>query len=155
MIQKIKTKDSEDQKDDVPLRLKRESLKRHSPFGCSRNDCTLKDAFFCQVPRHNKKRVEKVLITRSKLIHKNFLPDALISELEEFAKRNSIFSVTDMINENKSILHCCPRCLKAHAIKRAKGLKLNKESVNYLEKIFNCETGHMGYYIDEELLVKI
>jgi len=40
------------QKHDVPPRLKSRGLKRHSCFGWSRNDHTLKGVVFCQVPWH-------------------------------------------------------------------------------------------------------
>ena len=71
------------------------------------------------------------------------MPDELISELEEFSFRNQI--------EGKY----CERCLKAHAIKTAREMGLNGTTRKVIENIFNCETGHNGYYLDKEEIKEI
>jgi len=92
---------------------------------------------------HNKKRV-------GKLANKKQIPDNLARELENFAKRNSIFSTKV---DDKLVHHCCPSCLKAHALKKSEELNLDcKEAI---EEMFECETGHLGYYLDEEEIIKI
>ena len=77
------------------------------------------------------------------------LSDQLSRELESFAKRNSIFSTK--VND-KLVHHCCPSCLKAHALKKAKEMNTD---VKAIEEMFQCETGHLGYYLDDEEIVKI
>jgi hypothetical protein len=75
------------------------------------------------------------------------IPDKLISDLENFVERNLI------VGDKKGSF--CPRCLKAHASKKAAELGLDKDSVNFLGKIFKCEEGHNGYYLDSGEVVKI
>ena len=78
------------------------------------------------------------------------IPDDLISELESFAERNRIsqreFGTFDAAPY-------CPRCLKAHAIRTAKTMGMDKEYLTVLNDFFDCEAGHNGYYMDgEEIL---
>ena len=86
----------------------------------------------------------KILGLRSGLL----IPDSFIAEIERFTLRNSIV-------ENKSALIPCPRCLKAHAIKTAEEMKLDEYSLKFIFNLFKGETGHDGYYLDSENLVKI
>ena len=72
------------------------------------------------------------------------IANALIKELKRFVESNSI-------HEGQ----CCKRCLKAHALKTAKELGMNQESVRFIDILYTHEAGHMGYYMDEEELIRI
>lgn len=74
------------------------------------------------------------------------ISDELISETENFLERNMIKNAYDQ---------CCPRCLKAHAIKKAIDLGLTQKEIDYLDNIFEGEVGHDGYYLDGEELIKV
>jgi hypothetical protein len=76
------------------------------------------------------------------------LSDEFISHLEDYIARNSI-----KLDEKKT--SCCPRCIKAHAIKKARQLGLGAKAIDFLENALKCEKGHSGYYLDEDELVKI
>ena len=75
------------------------------------------------------------------------IPDKLISELEDFVDRNLIVS-----DKNGSF---CPRCLKAHATKKATELGLDANSLEFFGSLFKGDIGHNGYYLDSGELVKI
>jgi len=77
------------------------------------------------------------------------LPDSFVKELESFAKRNSIFSTKV---DDQLVYHCCPSCLKAHALKKAGEMKHNLKEI---EEMFDCEIGHLGYYLDKGEIIKI
>jgi len=89
--------------------------------------------------------VEKSLldIKRKALENQIIIPDALIAELEEFSSRN-------VIEEGY-----CEMCLKAYALRKAKEIQLDKKAIEFLENAFDCKTGHMGYYLDENKIIKI
>jgi hypothetical protein len=70
-------------------------------------------------------------------------PQKLVVELETFFKRNSLSG------------GICKRCFKAHALKKAKELKINGKELCRLKKMFKARTGHMGYYLDDNELIKI
>ena len=76
------------------------------------------------------------------------LSDEFISHLEDYISRNAI-----KLDEKKT--SCCPRCIKAHAIKKARQLGLGAKAIDFLENALKCEKGHSGYYLDEEELVRI
>jgi len=81
------------------------------------------------------------------------LPDSLLVEMENFAKKNAL-AVSES-NGNK-FHHCCVKCLKAHALKKAREIKLDEKRMSWLMDMFGGEAeGHEGYYIDGEELVKI
>ncbi|MBS3088531.1 hypothetical protein J4402_02005 [Candidatus Pacearchaeota archaeon] len=81
------------------------------------------------------------------------LPDSLLAELENFAKRNAC-AVSEV--EEGKIHHCCVKCLKAFALRKSKEIQLDEKRTNWLVDMFGEETeGHEGYYIDGEELVKI
>lgn len=75
------------------------------------------------------------------------LPDEFIENLEDFALRNSI-----KITENNDSY--CLRCIKAHAIKKARSQGLGSKAIDFLENFFKCEKGHSGYYMDGEDIIK-
>lgn len=81
------------------------------------------------------------------------LPDSLLVELENFAKRNAC-AVSEV--EGGKIHHCCNKCLKAYALKKAKEIQLDEKRMSWLIDMFGEETeGHEGYYIDEEELIRV
>lgn len=71
------------------------------------------------------------------------IPDNLLYEIGEFSKRN--FIVDNL---------CCERCLKAHLLKRAEELNLDKEIIREIKNI-KGEIGHMGYYLDENKVTRV
>lgn len=84
------------------------------------------------------------------------LPDNLIAEMESFTERNSIVSIEAQVGKSRAELNrCCPRCLKAHALKTGKEIGLDKLSLSFISGLFECELGHEGYYLDGDSLVKI
>lgn len=84
------------------------------------------------------------------------LPDNLIAELEEFISRNVVIKLeAETPRTSLELGKCCIRCLKAHAIRRGMETGLDKVSLAFLEGLFDCETGHDGYYLDSDKLVKI
>lgn len=84
------------------------------------------------------------------------LPDNLIGEMESFTERNSLVNMKVSKQNGKAELnHCCPRCLKAHALKTGKEIGLDNISLFFISRLFNCKSGHDGYYLDENNLVKI
>jgi len=84
----------------------------------------------------------KELISESEKIG---LPEELINEIRQFSERNlMIFRV------NNAVLYdCCPNCLKAHLLKKAKVLGLNAELQEKISRMFKSESGHNGYYLDK------
>ena len=68
----------------------------------------------------------------------------LMEEAESFANRN--------MDKDK---HYCPRCLKAHILKRTLELGINIKSINPIKILKNSEAGHLGYYLDDGELIKI
>ncbi len=83
------------------------------------------------------------------------IPDLLIKEADSFIKRNSLAVIACDIHSKEHINECCPSCLEAHLIRKAKELGLNKNHKEAIQKIFECEIGHNGYYIDRERLVRV
>ncbi len=82
--------------------------------------------------------------------------DSLINEIEDFANRNDLVKSEFYLEETNSLYKCCPNCLKAHALTKAREFGLNQESINILSTIFKGDIGHYGrYYLDEEELIKI
>jgi hypothetical protein len=79
------------------------------------------------------------------------IPDILIAELEDFAVRNSV----NALHKKKNEMHCCTRCLKAHAKRKSDELGLNKKAREFLISLFQCEEGHNGYYLDKENLIEV
>ncbi len=86
-----------------------------------------------------KKIIRKILkLNKKGDVYLNF-----INEMESFILRNII--------EKKE---CCAKCLKAYLVDTLK----KSDSTLLIEKLFNFiegETGHQGYYLDKEKLIKI
>ena len=83
------------------------------------------------------------------------LSDVLLKEAEEFRKRNSLALVGHTIPDKKPIFKCCSSCLKAHLIKKAEEKNLDKDLMEVLFLMVEHETGHHGYYLDGEEMIKI
>ncbi len=82
------------------------------------------------------------------------IPESLIKDARDFMKRNSCAVVACNIENKEHIHECCPSCLEAHILKRANELGLNKERQE-IKKLFECEIGHEGYYMDKGKLLEI
>lgn len=76
-----------------------------------------------------------------------YIFEDVIQELEDFVHRNLI------VESDKN--GYCGRCLKAHAMHQLKKSGLSKEAIRFMDNIFLCETGHHGYYLDENNLIRI
>ncbi|MBX4212160.1 hypothetical protein KW787_01745 [Candidatus Pacearchaeota archaeon] len=71
--------------------------------------------------------------------------------MKKFVARNIVVSSSTPLNEK---IHCCPRCLKAHAIKMAE--EMNFLHVNKtIKRLIKGEVGHDGYYLDQDELIRI
>ena len=69
-----------------------------------------------------------------------------LEELERFANRNKI----PCPNHPDQV---CMRCLKAHAKRLLRDHEKNK--INTILSLFNCPTGHNGYYQDCEIIREV
>jgi len=78
------------------------------------------------------------------------LSESLLWKMDEFNLRNSLAVVGSAFGETESIHKCCESCLKAFSLEKADS---SQEKV-IIEKLFDCKTGHNGYYVyGEELIV--
>ncbi|MBU1051290.1 MAG: hypothetical protein KJ718_01915 [Nanoarchaeota archaeon] len=82
------------------------------------------------------------------------LPNELLDEMRSFIKRNSLAIVAYRIESRKPLHYCCSKCLKAHLFKKCQDLGLENYQ-NAISKIFECEAGHEGYYLDNKKLIGI
>lgn len=82
------------------------------------------------------------------------IPDALVKEMDKFVERNALVDLGEEAvskgkgREVKCRYRCCPSCLKAFALIKASEMKLGQESIDLLDAMFDCDTGHDGYYLD-------
>lgn len=77
-------------------------------------------------------------------------PSLLIKEIEHFVKRNKLIKKRTL-----SLDHCCPNCLKAHIRKKSDELNINERVMALLLTSFDGEIGHLGYYTDQDKLIKL
>ncbi|MEK6849957.1 MAG: hypothetical protein AABX85_00085 [Nanoarchaeota archaeon] len=89
------------------------------------------------------------------LTHGFIIPDDLIAELESFIKRNSLNRLVLKEDCAAKIHECCPRCLKAHMIKKAEEMGISYEGKEFLVSFMKGEVGHNSYYLDKDKLIKI
>jgi hypothetical protein len=81
------------------------------------------------------------------------IPLSLIEEMDRFVVRNALVDLGKRRNGNlKYGFKCCNRCLKAFALGKARELGLNQETIGIIDALFDCETGHDGYYLDADNL---
>lgn len=66
-------------------------------------------------------------------------------------KEAKLFACRNLHNEK----HYCPRCLKAHIIKKANRLKMSNDSIRFIDVLSGSETGHLGYYLDDGKVSRI
>lgn len=92
-----------------------------------------------------------------KLLKKGvMLSDSLINEIEDFVNRNDLVKSEFYLEEANSLYKCCPNCLKAHALVKAREFGFNEESIKILSTLFKGDIGHYGgYYLDGDELIKI
>ena len=96
--------------------------------------------------------VEQLFPIRDSLAEHNF-PELFLIELEEFVNRNALAKVD--LNPHGKVPHCCPRCLKAHALKKAKQTGLDEQGLSLIQTLMGeHERGHHGHYLDEERLIE-
>ena len=89
------------------------------------------------------KNISRDAVIIMSVLQSNVIFDKLIPEMRRFEKRNC------------SDERCCPRCLKAHAVKLATDMKLDRKLISIMKNVFEYDTGHHGYYLDKTKLVKI
>ncbi len=83
------------------------------------------------------------------------VPNLLIKEADSFMKRNSLAVVACNIHNKEHVHECCPCCLEAHLVRKAKELDLDNDHKEAIRKIFECEIGHNGYYLDKGRLIRV
>lgn len=80
-----------------------------------------------------------LLKRKNELLHKgSIISDNFIADVESFVGRNLI--------HNKEV---CSKCLKGFMISKAHEHELSKAGRELVENFLADETGHMGYYLDE------
>ncbi|MBX4196491.1 hypothetical protein KW805_02805 [Candidatus Pacearchaeota archaeon] len=79
------------------------------------------------------------------------LPKEYLRKLREFVRRNAISSPLSVHGDTA----VCEQCLKAYAITLSREMRLGERAVDYVIALFPGKTGHDGYYLDHEDLVKI
>jgi hypothetical protein len=87
-------------------------------------------------------------------IEEQFFPEVLAREMQNFKERNSLLVKEYTIHDRNPVHTCCPNCLKAFTIKKAKELGIPLDVVNQIRRIFRCGEGHNGYYLDKGTLKK-
>jgi hypothetical protein len=78
------------------------------------------------------------------------IPDDFIAKLENFKERNAVEGIGESYGKV-----CCTQCLKAYALKKAEELGLGKKAIGIVEKMLEGKTGHNGYFMDGDELVRI
>lgn len=86
---------------------------------------------------------------RFALLQGIIITDDLISEINSFAERNNA------VSNSKALHTSCPHCLKAHAISSANELGLDSRAKSFIDALLEGETGHDGYYLDKDKLIKL
>jgi hypothetical protein len=81
----------------------------------------------------------------------SFLPTSFQRELQSFIARNSVVAS----NPHPKKEHCCNHCVKAHALKMARTLQLDEDTLDVLSASLDGNPGHDGYYLDQGRLVKL
>ncbi|MBI3334837.1 hypothetical protein HYZ97_05095 [Candidatus Pacearchaeota archaeon] len=99
------------------------------------------------------KSVEAVFKKKNRALKKGILiPDDFIAEMEAYCVRNAVI---EKVHNLTGLHHCCPACVKAHAVKHASSIGLNREASGVITKFFRGDIGHDGYYLDQEKLIKL
>ncbi|MBS3090942.1 hypothetical protein J4217_00660 [Candidatus Pacearchaeota archaeon] len=81
------------------------------------------------------------------------IPDDLISEIESFSERNAVVE----LENNEKI--CCPQCLKAYALSKARELGLPRNAMEEIGRMIKGIVGHIAgrdaYFLDQDNLRKL
>lgn len=97
------------------------------------------------------KAAEDTILIGAKALHSlKAISKKLFLEAEAFARRN-VIDLSSFEHET----HCCPHCLKAHLLKKAEELDDGRAIHEVIVRMGELETGHNGYYLDGEKVVKI
>jgi hypothetical protein len=111
------------------------------------------------VTGNNTKRTELIIGSRKTSGQKsawedlNFLlPRSFIAELIRYKRDNSIAVTYGMQGPQ---MHCCERCLKAHAIATAIQMGFDTVSLSHVKKMIPGDAGHDGYYLDKDKVISI
>ena len=81
-----------------------------------------------------------------------FIPLDLQKEIENFLISNVAAA---KYSNGKVRIYCCQNCLKAHVLQVARNLDCDYETLVYLNDLFPCEAGHMGYYLNNGILINL
>lgn len=89
------------------------------------------------------------LLKRNMISFKNLSkPEQFVYEMKQFAARNS-FKVEKTTKNGTSYEYAvCTRCLKAHMLNFAHQSDWSEAHREWINAVFRCPTGHMGYYMD-------
>lgn len=83
------------------------------------------------------------------------LSPRLLREMELFTRRNSLVIVAHTLKDMAPMHCCCERCLKAHLLKKTKEFALDKGYEKVVERLFECDAGHEGYYLDKNKMFRV
>lgn len=82
------------------------------------------------------------------------LPSWFAARLETFAQKNALASAYSPMRA-EVISCCCRQCLKANALALARNAALSPAALALLSRLFNCKTGHDGYYLNQGKLIPV
>ena len=77
----------------------------------------------------------------------------IIDEVKHFITRNSL--VVSKSKKGSVDVHFCCSCLKAHLVNIAKRLNIDENATKVLCAVLHCQSGHGGYYMDADKVMKI
>ncbi len=77
----------------------------------------------------------------------------LFLEAIEFGRRNKLVEMASSMEEPAQ--ECCPRCLKAHLLKKAGEMNDGRAIREIILEMADYQTGHCGYYLDGEKVIKL
>jgi hypothetical protein len=80
------------------------------------------------------------------------VPKRLYGEVKRFVERNKLVQEKDAIVRKPIV---CLKCLQAHIMKKAQEIGVRGEIELVLVKELEYKTGHDGYYMDNQTLIKI
>jgi hypothetical protein len=74
-----------------------------------------------------------------------FIQKAFLDELELFSFKNTILGKDE---HGDYMANVCLQCLKAFALQKADSLGYSAMEKEEIDNLFECDTGHDGYYLD-------
>jgi hypothetical protein len=80
------------------------------------------------------------------------MPKQLFGEVMRFIERNKLVQEKDSIVRKPIV---CLKCLQAHIMKKAQEMGVKGKIELMLIEELDYKTGHGGYYMDNEKLVKV